>query len=740
MKAVVACTTLVVALLGAADWINPVREGLNATYFANANWSDPAILSTVDPQPTNERLLNAFHGAPPHAFSTTWAGSFLAMHDGPYALATISDDDSAVYVDGEMVVDNGGRRVWPRGVTGLVTLRRGVHSMYVRYAQDGGPFHIELLWARAGEPLERMPAWALTPRRTSFPAFVISAGLKRTLAAAEWIWVASLVAWALVIAWGWCAKGTNRLAREDIWPALKWVVVASLLLNAVGIWWGLPGGAWPPDELTPTLVLGAAARGFTHGWFDRYPPFHFYVLTAIFSPLMLLEHLGRVDLSTTTPYAALALVSRLVSLAAGTGTLVTIYLSGAQAFGRRAGVLAAAMFALVTPFVYYAKTANLDVPYLFWFGLSLVFYLRALERLALRDFIGLAVCATLAICTKDQAYGLFLLMPCAIVERLWRAQRDAGRGSPLIGALFDLRVVRAAGVAIVLFVVTHNLVFNSTGFRDHVQLITGPASETYRDFEPTLAGRVALLRLSASIVRQAWGWPMCLVSVAGLILAFGLSAHRRVATWLVLPIVSYYAAFIDVVLYNYDRFMLPVCLVLSLFGGLAFDRFLTAHASATWRRVCAAGAFACTFFYAATVDVVMLRDSRYTVERWLAAHVTPGELVGYVFPQQYYPRLELFNASTISSSLELREQQPKYYVLNADYARAEPSDSPIGQLVAGLQRGQLGYRLAFRYRHPSPWPWLPGAPRDLVGDRTGEPITSVLRQINPLFEVFQRGN
>ena len=89
------------------------------------------------------------------------------MHDGPYALATISDDGSSVYVDGQIVVDNGGRRVWPRGATGLVTLTRGVHSIYVRYAQEGGPFHFELLWARAGEPLERMPAWALTPRRVS---------------------------------------------------------------------------------------------------------------------------------------------------------------------------------------------------------------------------------------------------------------------------------------------------------------------------------------------------------------------------------------------------------------------------------------------------------------------------------------------------------------------------------------------------------------------------------------------
>ena len=77
------------------------------------------------------------------------------------------------------------------------------------------------------------------------------------------------------------------------------------------------------------------------------------------------------------PYTLLTLISRLVSIAAGAGTLLAIYACGARTFGKRAGIFAAAMFALVTPFVYYAKTANLDVPYLFWFALSLVFYLRA---------------------------------------------------------------------------------------------------------------------------------------------------------------------------------------------------------------------------------------------------------------------------------------------------------------------------------------------------------------------------
>ena len=312
---------------------------------------------------------------------------------------------------------------------------------------------------------------------------------------------------------------------------LKWVLAGSLILNVVGIWWGLPGGNWVPDELTPVSVIQAAAQRFAHGWFNRYPPFHFYVLTAAFSPLMLLDWLGRVDLGGVVPYTLLALVGRLVSVAAAVGTLLAVYACGAQTFGKRAGIFAAAIFALVTPFVYYAKTANLDVPYLFWFALSLVFYLRVLESVRLRDFIGFAACATLAVCTKDQAYGLYLLIPFAIVGRVWRFNRAAGVRRPLARALLDARLAIAAGVAIVLFVIAHNVLFNVTGFLDHVRTITY-ASATYRDFEPTLAGRIALLRLSVNLVRAAWGWPMFLVVVAGMVLALLTPVHRRASLWL----------------------------------------------------------------------------------------------------------------------------------------------------------------------------------------------------------------
>src|SRR4051812_43565239 len=255
MRKVVVCSTLLLAFLAGLDWLDPVGEGLNATYYANASWSNPPAASVLDRHPSNQSISTAFHGAPPSVFSAIWAGSILAMNDGPYALATISDDGSAVYVDGQLVVDNSGIRDWPRGATGLVHLTRGVHAIYIQFAQQGGAFHFELLWARAGQPLEPIPNWALTPRRVGFPLFATSAAVKRGLAAAEWAWVVSLAIYALAIAWTRVRKGQSSLAREPEWRAFTWILAGSVILNAIGLWWGLPGGDWAPDELSPTVIL-----------------------------------------------------------------------------------------------------------------------------------------------------------------------------------------------------------------------------------------------------------------------------------------------------------------------------------------------------------------------------------------------------------------------------------------------------------------------------------------------------
>ena len=95
----------------------------------------------------------------------------------------------------------------------------------------------------------------------------------------------------------------------------------------------------------------------------------------------------------------------------------------------------------------------------------------------------------------------------------------------------------------------------------------------------------------------------------------------------------------------------------------------------------------------------------------------------------------LIDVGTIAA---LRAQEPRYYVVNTDYLRSIPADSPPGRLLAGLAAGTLGYRLVLHARTPSPWPWLPAPHPDLVGTRRPEPVLSNLDKINPTLDVYER--
>jgi PA14 domain-containing protein/dolichyl-phosphate-mannose-protein mannosyltransferase len=714
--------TVMAALLTVAQRIDPLKEGLVATYFVDANWSAAPVMAVLDPSPSTTGLLDAWHGHPPETFSTTWNGSFIIISEATYTFATTSDDGSWVYVDGELVVDNSGHHT-PLAASGTKRLRRGVHEIFIRYFQDGGSLSLALSSARDDGPLEPIPSWTLSARHAEFSRTLASVVLRRASTAAIWLWLATLLVAATTVLRPRVERSLRWIWIDPIRRALALLVVASCVLNAIGITWGVPS-TWAGDELTPKTVLIALSQGFSGGWFGKYPPLHFYTLSAAYAPWLLMRSSGLVHVSDRASDAVLFVLGRLVSVAYAAGTLIAIYTAAAQLFGRRAGAFAAASMAVLSVFVFYAKTANPEVPYVFWFAVSAALYVRAIRTLALADIVLFACAATLAICTKDQAYALYLSVPIVLTALL---VRECG-----VRAVTDRRLWLAGAAAVILFVTIQNVPLNARGFVSHIRYVTGPGS-WYRVFEPTLAGQLSLLRLTVDLDRRSWGWPLFVTSLAGLVLAVANRKTRFVSICLLLIVASYYLTFIAVILYNYDRYLLPMCAVQAIFAGVALDRMV-----GPWRSALVAAVFTYTSLYAATVDVLMLRDSRYVAEQWLLGHVAPGQLVATIFTDVTEPRMEGFNSIDIGTLENLRRWKPDYFVVNADYARAVESGTPPGELVAGLQRQTLGYRLAFHYRTPAPWPWLPAPHPDLVGPRLDAPVFSFLRDINPAIEIYER--
>jgi 4-amino-4-deoxy-L-arabinose transferase-like glycosyltransferase len=717
----------------AADRLLDVRHGLNAVYFAGTDWRDAgASVAAVDAPPSSAVLKQRRPDFAEHAFSVEWRGFIVVPRSGTYTFSTVSDDGSWLYVRGTMVVENPGRHS-PIEARGNVTLQAGVHPIFIRYFQDGGDCVFEASWARADAALEPLSASPLLTEPVSYPRAIGRRVTAVALALVMIVWCAVVVARLPGVAF----RATGRLvsrSRGGIDPALVSVLLLSMLLNVWGIWWALPNTrGWAPDELVPVDVLEALRVGFSHGWHTKYPPFHYAVIAAADAPILLLSWLGIVDLQRPGPYTALFLIGRFVSLALGIGTIIVVYLCGRELYGSKGAVFAALTTALMAPFVYHGKLANLDVPYLFWFAVSLLAYVRILERHARRDYLLFAVSAALAVCTKDQAYGLYVLTPLAILASRWHRSRIDGRSAV---NLFDRTTLLAAAVGAGVFVLAGNLVFNFDGFVEHVKEILGPTSSAYQMFEGSPAGQLRMAGFAIQELRYIFGWPLAAIVAIGVVRGVSGPTRSRSLRGLLVPALSYYATFIGVVLYFFDRFLLPIALVLSLFAGYWLERFVAP--TVPLRRVRMAlvsAAFAYSVISVVLVNYALTTDSRYAVTRWMQEHVGRDEVVAARGPLEYFMIADGFTSVSVESVEDVAGAKPAFIVLNADQIASLPPGHAVRTMHDALLDGRAGYRLALRYRtRPLPWP---GRHPDL-GDTPRRPAFSSLSQVNPTLEVFER--
>jgi hypothetical protein len=503
------------------------------------------------------------------------------------------------------------------------------------------------------------------------------------------------------------------------------LLLVSLGLNAWMVTWGLPSTAgWAPDEILPSAVLDARARGFSGGWFDKYPPLHFRVLGAVYAPLS-----GPVRAGSPVPkdvYDRLFRAGRWLSVVMGMGLVLLVYLCGRRLLDEAGALLAAAIVAVMGPFVFYAKLANVDVPYLFWWTLSLLFLIRALETHKPLDYLGLGVAAALAIGTKDQAYGLYVLVVPLLV---WsRKRRNPEKG--WLRAILSPEVMLAVAAGALVLQAIYGLPGNVEGLRAHLRLITGSASKDFQEFPNTIGGHAGLLWSTIRNTAFVMGVPAFLAALVGVVLALQRNDARL--TVLLVPAVSYYLFFMMVALYCYDRFVLPLAILLAFFAGDVLARMARRDSVG---KVVVGLVLMYGLGRAVSVDLLLAKDSRFAAEEWLATNA--GEsLVAFVGPPEYLPRADRFNARTLGPSPDrLARVAPQYVVTNADYAERAEEGGAEQTLYRGLEAGTLGYRQVWSYRYRSPYMMIRS--EDLA-DRPGQPLRSNLDKVNPEIRIYQR--
>lgn len=419
----------------------------------------------------------------------------------------------------------------------------------------------------------------------------------------------------------------EQLSRRQAGWTLAALILAGAVLYVVAIWWGVPyrSATWAFDEITPEQVGSS--------WTILYPPAHRHVLWTLFAATyQLAESTGM----AAPDHNTLLLVSRALSALMACLTAFLIYRCARRLSDRLTSLLAVAAVAFGTNFVFYAKTANLDIPYLFWFTLSLLFFLRSLDHGRWSDHLLFAVCGALAISTKTQAYALYLLAPVALVLNLrppgvpiWRS---------FWRSLFDRRILLAAGAGIAVTLLVFGELRGSGGLREHVTALT---SLDYEDFRTVALSPRGLFTLAVTALRQTGfvlGVPVFLAALSGLGMALARPRRNARLLSLLLFIVPYWLVFVAATGFNYDRHYLPIAVVLGIFAAKALAALAKAGPPLRALRLAAVGlVLAYAVWCGVSVDLMLLGDARLEAERWLADTGIRNKTFG-LGPRERLPR------------------------------------------------------------------------------------------------------
>lgn len=712
------------------------RLGLTGTYYSRIDWRG-ASYSRIDYLISTDALARSFQYAKDRQFAVTWKGLLAIEHPGSYRFEIVSDDGSTVKIDGRWLVNISGLH-GPLAARGETHLDRGLHPIQIDFYEAGGGWMIELLWSRDGGEFTRIPATAFLHEPMSMTRYSVLKALAGAASFVPLFWITAGL--LLVAAWLSPSAAIRSGASDLLWPPLVALLAASVLLNVLGIWWGFPDG-WAPDEIGPGDVLGGLGQFFSSGWYSRYPPFQFYLLGMFSAPFLLADVIRPSEPNAQGVYAMLFIVNRLVSVGMAAGTIVVCYfcalrLAQGAPSGRLAGLFAAATASVVLPFIYYAKVANLDVPYLFWFALSMFAYIRIIQDAPGSAYYRLfALTATLAICTKDQAYGFFVLPALHVIVRRYQ-QLAATQPHPVRRMLTDRALLSSAVIALAAFVVFDNLLFNFPGFMAHVRVITGGASQAYQMVPATVGGRLQLSLNIVRLIRWSLGWPLFILAVAAIAATI---VKRDRALWLLLPAVSYYLTFLNVVLYTYDRFLLGLCLLLAIILGCRLAEWIAGRGPL---RVAAIGLAAVAFtqaaLMAASLDAMMIKDSRYAVRRWVRANVARDAPMLLVGRREYLPVLDGHLVRYLEPEPGPLEGEANvdadYVVVNVKYMRRYGPGTWADAVYQKLRREE-GYVLALR-EGPS-LPWLPLARDPAFRSEQEDPYTN-LSKVDPEIEIYRK--
>ena len=344
------------------------------------------------------------------------------------------------------------------------------------------------------------------------------------------------------------AESTWRAHAPALVLALILVVAAALRFWSLGH--GLPY-AYNLDERAHFVPHAVAMTGgdLNPGYFIN-PPALTYLLAAWLSVI----HLGGVEQWFADDPGAVFLWSRVIAVAFGVGAVAATYAAGREWFGRRAGLVAAAIMAVAFLPVFYSRLALNDGPGVLPCALALWASAIVLRTGSTKALLAGGACVGLAASLKYSDGAIVVaLVAAALLSPA--AELQAGRQGPRVrGADRDRRGDRHQPVPV------RGLV--------HVHARPRPPAQVrlrHRAARPARAQRLGLLR--DELERWALGIVPGLLAVAGGVLLL-VKGKRREALVLGSLIVLYFL-YMGSQSRFYARWMLPLYPALAILAAYA---------------------------------------------------------------------------------------------------------------------------------------------------------------------------
>jgi len=505
---------------------------------------------------------------------------------------------------------------------------------------------------------------------------------------------------------------SGATARARPATAILALVCLGLVLYVPGLRWGLPATAsWSQDTIAGVRTLGAVET-WPGSWAGRYPPLHYLLLRAAYEPYLrwavasgaASRHQVTGQLQLEPPFdkhvGALLLIARAIAAVMAIGATLAIFVTARKLLHDTlaAGVAAATLMASAA-YAYFAHLGNVDIPSVFWFALSLVFYVRLLDTRRIADALLLGFFGSLAISTKDSVAGAYPGMAIVLLGvEIVRLRADRSWFLATIRVLFQSRwLVGLAAFAIpYLFL---NGVFNDPqAYLDRMKYWLGITPGTIHLKQHHYDGQLALFAATIYYAAGAVGWPLLAVMVASTVHA--LRRHKQLALIVFLPVLTYYLIIIVPQGFVYSRFLFPPLALLGIpVGRATVDLLRNSRIPAPAPFAVLAVVAILTLGYTLAIDAEMVTDSRYAAERWFDENVARTQSVGAFSKPQYLPRLPEMGYATFGVEMTreaFSRPQPDYLVLSS--YNHEDFDENQRACMHELIDGELGYDRLVTFR------------------------------------------